>query len=1055
LKKKLTALTLILCLVFTYVMPTTVMAETTGATQTASADEYVYQPGVNMNYSKKPVIDYLTSFWNKTPIRDWEDEKVFNTAVKYDDTNHPSGGVTVLVFFCTRCGVDRADFDKLNATGWLDDPRVNVVAYEAGGPSLPRVDLNFFKNNYISEDTASKIEFHPNGWYVFQAYLSMLYNSKVFVDQSFYNYPLVLVITEEEVVIETGLENKEYVEGTTDMAYVVRYAEIGKPLSGVIDNTLKHHFGGVSDTQQEVSVSAGETWDVSVGGQQDYNAVDEVVKLTNQARKAKNDTLSTLVLDDELTKAAMQRAAELSLNFDHKRPDGSEFYTALEGVYSGRIDNGTTENIACASLDAEEAVQGWIESRDHYANMIDPKHTRMGVGHFEADGITYWVQLFDDDSLAARSTAKEDASVDHDTFKKNIKSDCFNVKTKTQYLDVNALKTTTVHLGESKTISTVSNNTTLAKYENLQANGPVRLKAASYTDAKDAGGKIIAKASMDDKGNLVLTGQTEGSGTMELKFSENQKTAIKISVTVSKKAAVDQGQGNHTCKWSNWKTWFPGNCYDVVKERRYCLCGKKEYRDTNRYNHSALLDYKREEPTCITTGRTAGTKCYDCKKVIAGLEEIPVLPHDMQVLREGEEPTCSSWGLTPELKCSGCYYTEKAKAIPKLPHKEEEVIKGKAATCKTTGLTDGKKCKECGTVTVKQKQIPATGEHTSYVAIKGTAATCKKEGKTDLLKCSDCGTTIQPQITIPKLTEHAYEQVVIRKASLSIGGEIVTRCKDCKTVKSTTTIRMPKTFTLSKTTYDYSGNVCTPAVTVKDSAGAVLKEGIDYTVSYASGRVNPGTYNVTVTMTGNYSGSKTLSFEIKSNGGTGGTVTPTPDTTDPAPTVVKIKTVKLSKTSVVYTGKAQKPKVTVKDTNGKILKASNYTVTYKNNKAIGKATVTVKGKGNYSGTKIATFKIVPKAPIIKKPVAAKKAITVKWAKGKKAQVTGYEVLTATNKKFTKGKKTTKVKKYSQASVKVKKLKAKKTYYVKVRTYKTVKGVKYYSAWSKVKTVKTK
>ena len=85
-----------------------------------------------------------------------------------------------MIFFCTRCGVDRADFDKLNATGWLDDPRVNVVAYEAGAPSLPRVDLDFFVNNYISEDTASKIEFHPNGWYVFHAYLSMLSRSEVF-----------------------------------------------------------------------------------------------------------------------------------------------------------------------------------------------------------------------------------------------------------------------------------------------------------------------------------------------------------------------------------------------------------------------------------------------------------------------------------------------------------------------------------------------------------------------------------------------------------------------------------------------------------------------------------------------------------------------------------------------------------------------------------------------------------------------------------------------------------------------------------------------------------
>ena len=87
--------------------------------------------------------------------------------------------------------------------------------------------------------------------------------------------------------------------------------------------------------------------------------------------------------------------------------------------------------------------------------------------------------------------------------------------------------------------------------------------------------------------------------------------------------------------------------------------------------------------------------------------------------------------------------------------------------------------------------------------------------------------------------------------------------------------------------------------------------------------------------------------------------------------------------------------------------------------------------------------------------AAKKAITVKWKKGKKAQVTGYQVMVATNSKFTKNKKTATVKGYTKVSKKMTGLKAKTKYYVKVRTYKTVKGVKIYSNWSKVKTLKTK
>ena len=164
---------------------------------------------------------------------------------------------------------------------------------------------------------------------------------------------------------------------------------------------------------------------------------------------------------------------------------------------------------------------------------------------------------------------------------------------------------------------------------------------------------------------------------------------------------------------------------------------------------------------------------------------------------------------------------------------------------------------------------------------------------------------------------------------------------------------------------------------------------------------------------------------------------------------------KLAKATYVYDGKAKAPKVVVKDSKGKTITNANYSVTTpKGRKTVGKYTYTIKFKGEYSGTKKLTLTIQPKAPTIKAPVAAKKAITVKWAKVSK-EATGYEVMYATNKKFTQNKKTVVVKSNKTTSKKVTGLKAKKTYYAKVRTYKTVKGVKIYSEWSKVKQIKTK
>ena len=95
----------------------------------------------------------------------------------------------------------------------------------------------------------------------------------------------------------------------------------------------------------------------------------------------------------------------------------------------------------------------------------------------------------------------------------------------------------------------------------------------------------------------------------------------------------------------------------------------------------------------------------------------------------------------------------------------------------------------------------------------------------------------------------------------------------------------------------------------------------------------------------------------------------------------------------------------------------------------------------------------PKSASIKKVKAAKKAVSVQWKKV--GGVKGYQVQVATDKKFKKNKKTVTIKKQKTTKTTVKKLKAKKKYCVRIRTYKIVNGKKVYSSWSKVKSVKTK
>ena len=169
--------------------------------------------------------------------------------------------------------------------------------------------------------------------------------------------------------------------------------------------------------------------------------------------------------------------------------------------------------------------------------------------------------------------------------------------------------------------------------------------------------------------------------------------------------------------------------------------------------------------------------------------------------------------------------------------------------------------------------------------------------------------------------------------------------------------------------------------------------------------------------------------------------------------------IKLKATSLTYNGKVRTPKVIVKDRTGKTLvKNTDYTVSYaKGRKYVGKYAVKITFKGKYSGTKTLYFTIKPKATSISSLTAGSKKFTVKWKK-QATQTTGYQVQYSASSKFSKAKTVT-VGKNTTVSKKISKLSGKKKYYVRVRTYKTVKingkSIRIYSGWSKAKTVTTK
>ena len=327
--------------------------------------------------------------------------------------------------------------------------------------------------------------------------------------------------------------------------------------------------------------------------------------------------------------------------------------------------------------------------------------------------------------------------------------------------------------------------------------------------------------------------------------------------------------------------------------------------------------------------------------------------------------------------------------------------------------------------------------------------------------------------------------------------------------------------TLEKTSFTYDGKAKTPAVTVKYN-GIVLKEGTDYTAAYTA-NTNAGTAKAAVTGKGNYAGTKAASFTITKAGqkitakasaatvavgktvtvtvtGAKGTKSFTSSNTAVATvtsagkiTAKKVGTVTITaKAAATANYNAGSATVTIKVvpaatesltaanltkgiklTYKKVTGANGYII-YRNNTKIktitnGSTVTYTDAAANTNGTKY-VYKVVAKAATGTSPLSrsvtvykvaqpavktltnsASKKMTATWAKNAKA--TGYQIQYSTSKTFASGNKTVSINKAATVSKVIGNLTKGKTYYVRIRTCKTVGSIKYWSSWSAAKSVK--
>lgn len=121
----------------------------------------------------------------------------------------------------------------------------------------------------------------------------------------------------------------------------------------------------------------------------------EVVRIVNQKRSEAG--VGPLSLSEDLCCCAQTRADEITYDFSHFRPDGSECFSVLgqHGIYP----HSSAENIAAGSQDPASVVEQWMNSTSHRSNMLNPVYTSIGCGYCRLDQddyVHYWTQIFTD-----------------------------------------------------------------------------------------------------------------------------------------------------------------------------------------------------------------------------------------------------------------------------------------------------------------------------------------------------------------------------------------------------------------------------------------------------------------------------------------------------------------------------------------------------------------------------------------------------------------------------------------------------------------------------------
>ena len=530
-------------------------------------------------------------------------------------------------------------------------------------------------------------------------------------------------------------------------------------------------------------------------------ACDEGIKdPRDESRNLTSSDYVPIKWSSDLEYIARIRAAEASVYMQHVRLNGYDCFaiSSPNGIRSfGEVLawNNTKKFLQGVEQWYREKAD-WVGNTDgvtgHYTQMIDPDNIYVGLATFVNANVRY-----------STTTAGEFTS------QKNLD---YSLGTSQTVLDESAGPAIdnciqTVEVKNAKIAASMAELTgPLAAKNSIQAEFTLTgygwkmepLDEVSWTSSD------TKTATVDGTGNI--TGIHEG--TADITAAYGNFTATKnvqvtghpnVELKNAKEAtcSTEGYTGDNICKDCG-KTIEAGktipkkeHSWDAGKETKAANCTEKGIRtytcqscsitrteDIPALGHKAVTDAA-VAATCETDGKTEGSHCSVCGKVLTEQKTVKATGHDWDEGKITKAATCEEKGVKT-YTCRTCKKT-RTEDVPALGH-QAVTDAAVAATCETDGKTEGSHCSVCGKVLVKQETVKATGH--KPVTDAAVAATCETDGKTEGSHCSVCGKVLTEQKTIPAFGHTWDTGKITKEAACETKGVKTYTCETCKKTRT-------------------------------------------------------------------------------------------------------------------------------------------------------------------------------------------------------------------------------------------------------------------------------